>query len=180
MNFLYLQIMKHNGMRPHDIVVLCQIAVSNDEWKSTDIAASLFISPAEISYSLQRSGQAGLIDLNQRKVFRRTLLDFVRFGLPFVFPAVRGPIMIGVPTAYSAPVIKKFFGVREYLVWEHEDGTERGESIAALYPNAPKAALANREIYDTLALLDVMRIGKVREKEIALNLLHKKFNTKYA
>ena len=47
---------KHSGMRPQDIVILLKIATYGDNnWYMKDIANDLFISPSEVSESLNRS-----------------------------------------------------------------------------------------------------------------------------
>ena len=167
---------QHNGMRPHDIVVLLKIIITHDEWMNKDLSLSLGISPAEIGNSLQRSMLAGLIDSSKKRVMRNALLDFIHFGLPFVFPAIKGPAARGIPTGYAAPIMSDYFMTNEQIVWAHLKGTARGETISPLYPNAVEAALNDRQLYDLLALLDVMRLGKVREREIAMKLLKQIFD----
>lgn len=174
---------QHNGMRPQDIAVLLKIILSNSEWMSKGVAEDLFLSPAEVSYSLQRSALAGLVDPSKRKVMRSTFLEFIQFGLPRVFPAIRGSIEIGLPTAFSAPIMEKYLMTNQFaetIVWPYSEGNARGESINPLYPNAVKAALKDQNLYELLVLVDVMRLGKVRDKEIALNLLKEKFNIRHA
>jgi hypothetical protein len=53
----------------------------------------------------------------------------------------------------------------------------QGETIEPLYPNAINAALADAVMYDILALVDILKLGKVREREIALKLLKNKFDS---
>lgn len=174
---------QHHGMRPQDIVVLLKIVISGDFWMNKTLAQDLFLSPAEVSYSLQRSSLAGLIDTSKKKVLRNALLEFIQYGLPRVFPAIKGAIAIGMPTAYSSPVISNYLMTNqdsEKVVWPYPDGEARGESINPLYPNAVKAALRDERLYELLALVDVMRLGRLREKEIALDLLKQKLNNKYA
>ncbi|WP_149694956.1 hypothetical protein [Chitinophaga sp. CF418] len=174
---------QHNGMRPQDIAVLLKIIISPSNWMNKDIAEALLLSPAEISYSLQRSTLAELIDPSKRKVMRKTFLEFIRYGLPHVFPAIKGAIAVGIPTAFSSPVMSKHLMTNqssEMVVWPYLEGQARGESIIPLYPNAVKAALRDPELYELFALVDTMRLGKVREKEIALNLLKEKFDTRHA
>ncbi|WP_123864747.1 hypothetical protein [Chitinophaga barathri] len=174
---------QHNGMRPQDIAVLIKIAVSQESLMNKDLATALHLSPAEIGYSLQRSAYARLIDLSKRKVMRNTFLEFIEYGLPVVFPAIKGPLAIGVPTAYSAPVMASYLmnnSSQEQIVWAHPDGTARGETISPLYPNAIVAALNDPELHNLLALVDVMRLGKVREKKIAIKLLSQKFDIGHA
>ncbi len=170
-------------MRPQDIAVLLKIMISDADWMSKTIAADLFLSPAEVSYSLQRSALAELLDPLKRKVMRKGFLEFIQFGLPRVFPVIRGGISIGFPTAFSSPVMLPHLMTNEFnevVVWAHAAGNARGETISPLYPNAVKAALKDQKIYELLSLVDVMRMGKVREKEIALRLLKEKFSLSYA
>jgi len=174
---------QHNGMRPQDIAVLLKIIISNPNWMNKDIAEDLFLSPAEVSYSLQRSALAELLDTSKRKVMRKAFLEFIQYGLPRVFPAIRGSIAIGIPTAFSSPVMLPYFmtnQLNEMVVWPYAEGTARGETINPLYPNAVQAALKDQKLYELLSLVDVMRIGKVREKEIALRLLQEKFSIHHA
>lgn len=167
-------------MRPHDVVVLLKIIGSPEGWMSKDLSNSLKISPAEISYSLNRSVIAGLLDASKKKVRRQALLEFLQYGLPYVFPATRGPITRGIPTAYSAPIIIDNLMVTEAIVWEHPKGKAKGESVMPLYPNAIEAAIADQELYNVLALVDVLRLGKVREREIAVKLLKQLFDINHA
>jgi predicted transcriptional regulator len=52
----YIGIKKHNGMRPHDVVILLKIiALDNENWMMKDIANTLYISSSEVSESLNRS-----------------------------------------------------------------------------------------------------------------------------
>ncbi|WP_257666328.1 hypothetical protein [Parapedobacter tibetensis] len=162
---------QHKGMRPHDIAVLLKIAITEGTWMSKDLSDALKISQAEISYSLNRSATAGLIDHTKRKVMRNALLEFIRYGLPYIFPPEKGPMAKGVPTAFSAPVMSSQIVGSGIVVWPHMQGNARGESISPLYPNAVDVALQDEQMYDLLALIDVMRIGKVREKEIAIKQL---------
>jgi len=170
-------------MRPQDIAVLLKIVVSPSNWMNKDIAEALFLSPAEVSYSLQRSALAELIDPSKKKVMRKAFLEFIQYGLPHVFPAIKGSIATGIPTAFSSPVMSRYLMTNhsgEMIVWPYAEGEARGESITPLYPNAVKAALRDPELYELLALVDAMRLGKVREKEIALKLLKEKFSPHHA
>jgi hypothetical protein len=174
---------QHNGMRPQDIAVLLKIVISPSNWMNKDIAEALFLSPAEVSYSLQRSALAELTDPSKRKVMRKTFLEFIQYGLPYAFPAIKGSITLGVPTAFSSPVMSRHLMTNqssEIVVWPYSEGKARGESITPLYPGAVKAAVNDPELYDLFALVDTIRLGKVREKEIALNLLKEKFSTRHA
>jgi hypothetical protein len=46
--------------------------------------------------------------------------------------------------------------------------TVRGHSIIPLYPSVPEAALKDEKLHELLALTDALRVGRAREKEIAV------------
>ena len=54
------------------------------------------------------------------------------------------------------------------------NGTVKGETIDPLYDKAPDAAIADSKLYEMLALIDSLRVGKVREQEIAKEELKKR------
>ena len=167
-------------MRPHDVVVLLKIISLEDNWLNKDLSGSLFISPSEISESLNRSMIARLISPDKKKVFKNALLKFIENGLSFVFPAEPGAVVRGIPTAHSAPILKNYILSNEIYVWPAPNGKAKGQAIAPLYPNQVQAVLQDEKLYHMLALTDSIRIGKVREIEKALELLKQYFGMAYA
>lgn len=159
---------KHNGMRPQDIVILLKIlTIQYKAWHLKDLARSLNISNSEISESLERSAYAQLIDFEKRNVQRGNLLDFLIYGMKYVFPAKAGILTRGIPTAHSHPYIQKFIMSSEAFVWPSSSGLVLGQEIEPFYANQVKAIEQDEELYKLLALLDVIRVGKLREKTIA-------------
>lgn len=167
---------EHKGMRPHDVVVLLKIIALNSDWLYKDLSYQLEIAQSEISESLNRSAIAGLISPDKRKVFKNALLKFLEYGLPFVYPAEYGPIARGIPTAHSADVLKAEFVSSQACVWPYAKGTIKGHAIQPLYPKQVQAAMRDQRLYDMLALIDAIRVGKAREKAIAIEHLSKYFN----
>lgn len=145
-----------------------------------DLANSLYISPSEISESLNRSMIARLVSPDKKKVFKQAFLRFIENGLSFVFPAEPGQLAKGIPTAHSAPVLQPFFSSNEAYVWPDPLGKLRGQAIDPLYPKQALAAQNDSQLYDMLALIDTIRIGKVREIEKAIQLLKESFEVSYA
>ncbi|MGK2863045.1 MAG: hypothetical protein ACSLE0_14010 [Chitinophagaceae bacterium] len=166
---------KHNGMRPQDVVILLKIIVKGQrKWQNKDLAAELFISPAEISESLNRSGMAGLIDYEKRKkVYRQSLMEFLEHGLHYVFPVHPGTMVNGIYTAHSHPFMQKHFQSELQYVWADPRGEFRGLSIEPFYKQQVKAAKLDEALYSILALIDVIRVGRVREMAVALTELKK-------
>jgi hypothetical protein len=171
---------KHNGMRPQDVVVLLKIvAIRNDDWYNSDLANSLQISASEISEVLNRCKIAGLIDSKKRKVHINSFIEFLIYGLKYVFPAEPGTIVKGIPTAHSAPPINEHIsaGVDIY-VWPYAKGNKRGQAIEPLYKTLPAIIHEDELFYELLALVDTIRVGRVREIKIAIDELKKRL--KYA
>jgi len=165
---------KHNGMRPQDIVLLLKI-ISFDQatWQLKDLARELFISPSEVSESLNRSQQAGLIDYDKKRVNRQNLMEFLQFGLHYVFPQEPGSMVNGMPTAHAHPYMRSYFNSDLMYVWPDLHNKERGLAIEPLYSNQVKACKEDDKLYKLLALIDVIRVGRVREISVAVKELTK-------
>lgn len=167
-HYLYIMRRKHNGMRPQDIVILLKIiTLDNKNWQLKDLANLLHISNSEVSESLDRSLYAGLIDFEKRHVQRANFIDFLVHGMKYVFPAHPGIFTRGVPTAHSHPFMQVFIKSEQAYVWPSSSGTVMGQAIEPFYTNQVKAIEEDEELYQFLALLDVIRVGKIREKNIA-------------
>ena len=74
----------------------------NRNWKQSEIADELGISRAEVCHSLDRCAEVGLLDENKRVPQKAALLEFIQYGLKYVFPAKPGPLCRGIPTSHSA------------------------------------------------------------------------------
>ncbi len=161
-------------MRPQDIAVLLKIILKEEQpWLGKDLAAELYLSPAEITLSLQRNLVAGLINAEKKKVHRQTLMEFIEYGLHVVFPVIPGGLSNGLATAHSHPFMQQFFKSDYGYVWPDVAGKQRGESITPLYKDIAAAAGLDAGLYKMLALIDVVRVGKARELKIALEELKK-------
>ncbi len=163
-------------MRPQDILVLLKIiSMKNPEWLNLDIANSLKISQSEVSEALNRCKIARLIDGDKRKIYINSFKEFLIYGLKYVFPAEPGAIVRGIPTAHSANPIKELISQgSENFVWPYSKGILRGQSIEPLYDTIPMVVQNDILFYELLAILDTLRIGRVREIKIAIDELEKR------
>lgn len=59
-------------------------------------------------------------------------------------------------------------------VWPYGKGTVRGESIEPLHPQVPEACLKDPMLYEYLALCDALRVGRTRERNIAIQELKRR------
>ncbi len=166
--------MTHNGMKPQDIVVLLKILLlKGKDWQSKHLAAQLHISASEVSKSIQRSEFAGLISADKKQVARQSLMEFIRYGLHYVFPARPGSMANGIVTAHAHPFMAAHFKAEMKYVWPDALGADRGLSIEPLYPSVTKAVKEDEQLYKLLALIDVIRVGRAREMKLAINELQK-------
>lgn len=166
---------EHKGMRPQDIAILLKIVALGDQpWTGAEVAHALHVSPAEVSNSLKRSALAGLIDVTKRRVSCGALLEFLKHGLPYVFPTRPGGVVRGVPTAHAAPPLRSKFAGADAYVWPHAKGSAQGQALAPLYPGAAAAALEDPALHELLALTDALRVGRTRERAEAEKELAKR------
>ena len=163
------------SMKPQDIVVLLKlIALKNRSWNQIALARELFMSQSEISESLARSRYARLIFNEGRKVHRQNVLDFIKYGLAYVFPQQPGSMSRGTLTAHSALPLKEDIESNELYVWPYAKGTARGYSIRPLYPSVLQAIEMDQHLYELLALTDAIRVGRTRERNLALKYLRER------
>lgn len=166
---------QHKGMRPHDVVILLKIAaLKNSSWMAKDLANSLNISAGEVSEALNRCKLAGLLAEDKKKLMKQNLLEFLEFGLRYVFPAIPGAIQRGMPTAHSAPPLIHIISSEEIYVWPWAEGQARGQAIEPLHRGVPKACTQDPLLYELLSLTDALRLGRTREKQLAIEALRQR------
>lgn len=159
-------------MRPQDIVVLLKIAAKGEnDWYMKDLSYELGISASEVSESINRSVIAGLISPDKKQLMKFALLDFLEHGLRYVYPQRPGALLRGLPTAHAAPPLSNHIQSSEAYVWPYAYGEVRGQAIEPLHPNVPEASLKDQKLYELLALCDALRVGRAREKKIAIEEL---------
>lgn len=75
-------------MQGQDIALLLGFAIQNEpSVLSKELAATLLISPSEVSKALRRCVEAGLLYVSsaEKRVNRTALLEFLAHGLRYVF-----------------------------------------------------------------------------------------------
>jgi predicted transcriptional regulator len=162
-------------MSPLDVVVLLKIISMGDQhWNQKTLAEALFMSQSEISKSFARSKYAGLLDSSGKHVRKLALMEFLQYGIAYVYPMQPGAIVRGIPTAHSAAPLRELIQSAEPYVWPSGKGTLRGQSIVPLYPSVVDAVQNDSKLHELLALVDSLRVGKAREKELAIAELRKR------
>lgn len=109
---------------------------------------------------------------NPARVNSRNLAEFAVHGAKYAFPADRLPVAVGVPTSHSAPAFAGVFAPgSDDWVWPHPNGTVRGQGLEPLHPSVTFAATQDAKLYEMLALFDALRVGRARERGMALKRL---------
>ena len=161
-------------MKPQDILVLLKICVMPEgKWTISGLAESIGMSASEVHAAINRLETADLLFSRKPKV--ASVEEFIVHGLKYVYPAVIGRVCRGIPTAHSAPPLSTLVvsDKTDMLVWPCEFGTARGQSLKPLYISVPSAVKNDSKLYELLALVDAIRAGRAREKEIAISELKK-------
>jgi DNA-binding transcriptional MocR family regulator len=148
----------------------------NRPFRLVDLAAELNLSQSEISLALERAKNSGLVDSSKRKPLATALAEFLIHGLKYAFPAKRGSLERGMPTAHSAPpLVERIVSENhDQYIWPTPEGNSRGQSVTPLYPSAPEAARKDPKLYEWLALLDALRLGRARERKLAIQEIEKR------
>ena len=165
-------------MKPQDVVVLLKMSISPESEKTSykTLAAQLHISAAEVHAATRRASDAGLLSIfspRGRAVCRTKFLDWLVYSVAINFPAHLGPVTFGTPTGLTAvnlPTIRTHADDLPF-VWPGSVGTTRGLSIKPLYKSVPVSTMNDPVLHECLALVDLLRIGRVREKEAAASRL---------
>lgn len=160
-------------LKPQDVCLLLKLAVAEPSSALNQIAAELGMSRAEAYAGLKRATIAKLYDANRNRPKAAALEEFLIHGVKYAFPAEPGTVTRGVPTGFSAPVLAGHFemGPNGHTVWPSAVGDQRGVAIDPLYKSMPEACLKDTKLYEALALVDALRIGRAREKNLAHDLL---------
>ena len=166
-------------MITQDVVVALKL-LQYSEWPGfARLSEALGMSLSQVHRSVARLGQSRLFIESEKTVMRANLARFVVHGLPFAFPARLGEVTRGVPTAWACPELKEtslsMLVAEEFVpVWPDPEGTIKGRAIEPLHGGVPKAVQADKELYALLALIDVLRVGRARERGFAEEELQKR------
>jgi DNA-binding Lrp family transcriptional regulator len=156
-------------LKPQDIVVALKLCIVKSPESYAVLGKSLGISASETHAAVRRLTEAGLADLDSKTIHRTKLRNFIVHGVPYAFPARAREITRGMPTAWAAPVMAGRIAQSDQSapVWPDPDGKVRGVAVEPLYGSVVKAATNDSALYDLLALVDGIRLGRARERAIA-------------
>ena len=167
------------NLKPQDILFLLKlVSLGKVPWTFNKLSVDLGMSSSEVHAAAKRALAARLA-IKEDGIIRaniRNLEEFLLHGVQYVFVPERGELNRGMPTAYASAPMESYFPDYKDLppVWPDPEGEVRGESFSPLYKSAPKAAKKDSKLYKLLALVDAIRGGRARERDIAIKELKKR------
>ncbi len=166
-------------MKPQDVVVLAKLlsyGKQKRDWTQASLAQELCLSPSQVNYALKRLQVSRLIApvirASEIKLvpITQSCEEFLIHGFKFVFPPEFGSMSRGIPTAYAAAPLNAIIlaGDDPVPVWPSGEGTHRGVALMPLYHCVPRSIIKYPDpfFYELLSLLDALRSGRARERNI--------------
>lgn len=135
------------------------------------------ISKTQINLSLKHCMEIGLAKTDRKlgvpRANTKALFEFIVYGLKYVFPARANELTRGIATGFAAPVLEKsLISAGEHVpVWSYAHGNTMGMRVEPLFKSAVDAARRDPQMYSMLALIDAIRLGQPRERNLAVQLL---------
>ena len=168
------------ALKAQDLYLLLALLAKRGEVLTyPELAAFAGLSMSEVHGALKRAEQARLLAFvdKQPRIIVPAFRDFLFHGARYAFPAARGGMVGGVPTAYAAAPLNALIApsADPPPVWPLAKGSARGIALIPLYPSAPAAALRSAVLYENLALFDALRMGNARERNLAEKLFEERF-----
>lgn len=169
-------------LKPQDIFILLKlIAIKRDNWSYSSLAHELYMSPSEVHAGIKRATIARLFDANRKRPVRKSLEEFILHGVKYAYPPEPGGLTRGIPTGYAGPPLNHIIGQsdEEPPVWPDPEGNILGFAFPPLFKSVPKAAAIDQKLYELLVLVDAIRGGRARERDIAARELEIRLNAKW-
>lgn len=163
-----------------DIYVLGGLLVYDGDWTYRSLADRLDVPHAVVQRALSRAGDAGLYSAHRRRVHLPHFEEFAIHALRFLAPARLGALTRGVPAAWAAAPMSEAIsssGEEPPPVWPYAHGQVRGQAVEPLHRAAPEAVEEWSDLGEILALLDSLRVGDARVRNVAEDFLSERLHS---
>lgn len=156
-----------------DILVAMKLAAHEGEPTTVrQLEDELGLSKSAAANSLQRLRELDLLKddaTGGRRVNKLLLRDCLEHAVRWIAPAHVGEFELGLPTAHAAEAFRqKVTGDDDPVVIPLPHGPLRGRAVTPLHPLAPAAAARDPKLYRLLAVVDALRIGRARDRQLAV------------
>jgi DNA-binding transcriptional MocR family regulator len=160
-------------VKPLDTYVLAGLLAKDDPWTYRSLADRLHLPHAAVQRALGRAEDAGLYVGDRRQVHLPHFEEFAVHALRFIAPARLGALVPGVPAGWAAePMVTAIQSAEDQPpVWPYARGKVRGQALEPLHAAAPEAVEDWPELGEALAVLDSLRAGDSRVRQVAEGML---------
>lgn len=184
-------------LKPQDIVILLKMfsIISSENTKfgispsQNNLASRLCMSASEVNAGINRLCISGLlgqateqenVKRNVRLPIRPACEECLISGVKYFFPVQLGAYTKGIATSYAAPIFESYISVGNdpIPVWPYGEGDKRGFALKPLYSSVPYSLAQDPDpvFYELLVLIDAIRSGRARERNITIKLLRERIN----
>jgi hypothetical protein len=177
-------------LKGQDIVLLILLRLRpGTSWNYQRISRELGLSTSQCHLAIQRIRAAGLLSqdkANPWHVPEANCLELILHGVKYFFPPEIGAQARGIPTAGSVQFIKEHFASNDAkmsYVWPDPEGTISGSSLHPIHPCQLRFAPGKNDsasfdpgMYEAMACIDLLRMGRARERNWAAEELKKRLH----
>ncbi len=178
-------------LKGQDIVLLILLRLRPSPlWSYQSLSHELGLSTSQCHLAIQRIRSADLLSLDKANpwhVPEANCLELILHGVKYFFPPEIGSQARGIPTAGSAPFIQMHFASNKAnasaYVWPDPNGSLSGSSLKPIHPcqmrfapGKKKASSFDTKLYEAMAYIDLLRVGRARERAWASEELKKRLH----
>ena len=173
-------------LKPQDCAILIKLLAHPDvQYSQRQLSEQLNISLSEVNAGIKRLIESGLLRKEGTKQSNIVPIvaaaqEFLIHSLKYMLPVKLGEYTRGIPTSVAAPIFRSKISMGEepVPVWPAATGKQRGVALLPIYSSIPKAIQENpdQNFYELLALIDAIRQGRARERNIAIKILKEKLH----
>ena len=168
-------------LKPQDLLVAIKLAVNlRRDFLLATLGQELGMVISAVHGCVRRCELARLISRSsgEMRAVKSTILEFALHGARYAYPAVQGTLARGMGTSIAGPSLRDHFDQTKAPppVWPDSSGNAYGPSITPLHHTVPMASRLDEKLFDVLTLIDALRVGAAREREMATELLKERLS----
>jgi hypothetical protein len=165
-------------LKAEDVIVLLKLASERKAWTVRSLEADTAIPRSVIHRSLGRLSEATLLDPAGRRVNLSQAEEFLIYSVKYLFPPLKEGETRGIPTAWAATPLKDELAPTSELppVWPDPTGKTRGIALRPLHPAAKEIYRRDPGLAEQLALIDAIRLGNSRIRDLATTMLSQRLH----
>lgn len=164
---------KNRVLKQQDIIILGKLATDSEWPTQKEIADSIGLSQAEVSHALKTLDSIGLINLEQKKLNKIAIAEFIEHAIKYFYPIEKKGMGRGIRVGPSYSYFKSKVQSEEYnYVWPDSEGDTKGVIVVPLLPHLSQSVKDNDKFLLFLNIVEIFRgLGGVRHIQVAQKAL---------